>query len=69
MTAHIPNDTDKHIPKMKTAKSLTSYLNISKYLWSKDLVVKALDSQSRGSLFKTVRWLQGPLSPQSFPCR
>ena len=32
------------------------------YIWSNGLVVKALDSQSRGPLFKTTGWLQGPLS-------
>ena len=30
------------------------------------LVVKALDSQSRGPVFKTTGWLQGRLSPSSF---
>ena len=30
--------------------------------WSHDLVVKALDSQSRGLVFKTTGWLQGRLS-------
>ena len=33
---------------------------------SNGLVVKALDSQSRGPVFKTSRWLQGRLSPSSF---
>ena len=28
-------------------------------LWSNDLVVKALDSQSGGPVFKTTGWLQG----------
>ena len=31
------------------------------------LVVKALDSQSRGLVFKTTGWLQGQLSLSSFP--
>ena len=30
------------------------------------LVVKALDSQSRGSVFKTTGWLQGRLNLSSF---
>ena len=29
------------------------------YLWSNGLVVKVLDSQSRGHVFKTTGWLQG----------
>ena len=37
------------------------YLN----LWSNGLVVKALDSQSRGPVFKTAGWLQGRLSLSS----
>ena len=28
-------------------------------IWSNCLVVKALDSQSRGPVFKTTEWLQG----------
>ena len=34
-------------------------------VWSNDLVVKVLDSQSKGSVFKTTGWLQGrpSLSP------
>ena len=35
-------------------------------LWSNGLVVKALDSQSRGPMFKTTGWLQGQLSLSSF---
>ena len=35
------------------------------FLWSNGLVVKALDSQSRGSMFKTTGWLQGQLSLSS----
>ena len=31
--------------------------------WSSGLVFKALDSQSRGPVFKTIGWLQGRLSP------
>ena len=30
------------------------------------LVVKALDSQSRGPVFKSTRWLQGRLSLSAF---
>ena len=33
--------------------------------WSNGLVVKALDSQSRGPVFKTTGWLQGRLSLSS----
>ena len=33
--------------------------------WSNGLVVKALDSQSRGPVFKTAGWLQGRLSLSS----
>ena len=29
------------------------------FLWSIGVVVKALDSQSRGPVFKTTGWLQG----------
>ena len=35
-------------------------------LWSNDLVVKALDCQSRVPVFKTTGWLQGRLSLSSF---
>ena len=35
-------------------------------LWGNGLVVKALDSQSRGLVFKTTGWLQGWLIPSSF---
>ena len=34
--------------------------------WSNDLVVNALDTQSRDPLFKTTGWLQGRLSLSSF---
>ena len=34
------------------------YLKLS-ISWSNDLVVKVLDSQSRGTVFKTTGWLQG----------
>ena len=34
-------------------------------LWSNGLVVKVLDSQSRGPVFKTAGWLQGRLSLSS----
>ena len=37
-----------------------------KKVWSNGLVVKALESQSRGLVFKTTGWLQGPLSLSSF---
>ena len=41
---------------------------IRKYIliWSDGLVVKSLDSQSRGPVFKTIGWLQGRLSLSSF---
>ena len=35
------------------------------YLWGNGLVVKVLDSQSKGSVFKTAGWLQGPLGLQA----
>ena len=35
-------------------------------LWTNSLVVKVLDSQSRGPAFKTTRWLQSQLSLSSF---
>ena len=35
-------------------------------LWSNGLVVKALDSQSGGPVFKTTGWLQDRLSLSSF---
>ena len=34
--------------------------------WSKGLMVKTLDSQSRGPVFKTTEWLQGRLSLSYF---
>ena len=34
--------------------------------WSNGLVVKALDSQSRGPVFKSTGWLQDRLSLSSF---
>ena len=48
------------IPHMSLA------LNISKEKTKTYLVIKALDSQSRGPVFKTTRWLQGLLSLPSF---
>ena len=36
------------------------------FLWSSDLVVKALDSQSRDPVLNTTGWLQGRLSLSSF---
>ena len=41
-------------------------LNISKEKTKTYLVIKALDSQSRGPVFKTTRWLQGLRSLPSF---
>ena len=37
-----------------------------KCIWSDGLVVKSLDPQSRGPVFKTTGWLQGRLSLLSF---
>ena len=34
--------------------------------WSNGLVVRVLDSQSRGPVFKSTGWLQGRLSLSSF---
>ena len=34
-------------------------------LWNNGLVVKTLDSQSRGPMFKSTGWLQGRLSLSS----
>ena len=39
------------------------------HIWSNGLVVKALDSQSRGPVLKTTRWFQGRLSLSSFQGR
>ena len=36
-----------------------TYTLWSHFLWSNGLVVKALDSQFRGPVFKTTGWLQG----------
>ena len=38
----------------------------SNELWSNGLVVKALDSQSKGQGYKTTGWLQGRLNLSSF---
>ena len=38
-------------------------------LWTNGLVVKTLDSQSSGPVFKTTGWLQGRLSLSSFRSR
>ena len=35
-------------------------------IWSDGLVVKSLDPQSRGRVFKTTGWLQGLISLLSF---
>ena len=37
--------------------------------WSDDQVVKSLDSQSWGPVFRTTGWLQGQLSLSSFEGR
>ena len=39
---------------------------INNNIWSHGLVVKSLDSQSRGPVFKITGWLQGRLSLSSF---
>ena len=39
------------------------------HAWQDGLVVKSLDSQSRGPVFKTTGWLQGRLSLSSFQGR
>ena len=44
----------------------TCFLNI---IWNNGLVVKALDSQSRGPMFKTTGWFQAQLSLSSFQDR
>ena len=41
-------------------------MNCPYVAWSNGLAVKALDSQSRGPVFKTAGWLQGRLSLSSF---
>ena len=46
----------------RTAQPSRKILN----LWSDDLIVRVLDSQSRGSWFKSTRWLQDQLSLSSF---
>ena len=43
-----------------------NYNFLGSVFWSNGLVVKALDSQSRGPMFKTTDWLQGRLSLSSF---
>ena len=65
----------KHEKSNKITGTITVFLSVLKcilmicmnqmFLWSNDLVVKALDSQSRGSMFKTTGWLQGQLSLSS----
>ena len=52
-------------------KTISSFLSLFSLVlvtkrWSNGLVVKALDSQSMGPVFKTTGWLQGRLSLSSF---
>ena len=58
------------LPQQKAVKSrlIRHLLNFLKALnsWSNDLVVKVLDSQSRGPRFKTTGWLQDQLGLSSF---
>ena len=45
---------------------MADHAKTSGYTPEAGLVVKALDSQSRGPVFKTTGWLQGRLSLPSF---
>ena len=51
---------------IKYTKEATILDKVEVEKWSNGLVVKALDSQSRGPVFKTTGWLQGRLSLSSF---
>ena len=42
------------------------HLIVTIYLWRNGLVVRALDSQFKGTRFKTTGWLKGQLSLSSF---
>ena len=57
-----------HIIKILALQIFEAFVRIffNVNLWSNGLVVKALDSQSRGPVFKTSEWLQGRLSLSSF---
>ena len=50
----------------KIKEKIQVFLKKYKYSWSNGIVVKVLDSQSRGPVFKTTGWLQGQLSLSSF---
>ena len=51
---------------IKYTKEATILDKVEVEQWSNGLVVKTLDSQSRGPVFKTTGWLQGRLSLSSF---
>ena len=57
-----------HNRKLSKSRLIRHLLNFLKALnsWSNDLVVKVLDSQSRGPRFKTTGWLQDQLGLSSF---
>ena len=58
-----PLNVVKNIHKIHQHKKYSQKICI---WWSNGLVVKALDSQSRGPMFETTGWLQGRLSLSSF---
>ena len=66
------NNRDKLFKKFKKSRLPLAQENYKKAsyevkkLWSNGLVVKVLDSQSRGPVIKTTGWLQGRLSLSSF---
>ena len=64
---HFAKLTGKHLyQSLFLVKLQDSDLHAFSLLWSIGLVLKALDSQSRGPVFKTSGWLQGRLSISSF---
>ena len=60
--AHDHDKISIHMPKLSDKAICKTLLMI----WSNGLVVKMLDSQSGGPVFKTTGWLQGRLSLLSF---
>ena len=60
--------TKKFLSNIEKFTYLKGYFHMNKLLKlrSNGLVIKALDSQSIGPMFKTTLWLQGRLSLSSF---
>ena len=67
MIIHLNKFSIKIFASLATVRSLENCKDVKPVVFrSNGLVVKALDSQSKGPVFKTTGWFQGRLSRSSF---